>query len=105
MPDYPKPPGQWLSNHLKGTQAQAIAANTSGTTYIVDPAIPVATPGTATSTTSVPPLAAGQSYNCRAIIGNVSVDNFGNATGLPASGRSSWGIAVYNTTSKTWSQL
>jgi hypothetical protein len=90
MPNYPQPSSQWLAGVFTQISANLGALNSGGTSYIVDPAI-------ANASKTVP--------NARVILGNVTVDNFGNNTGLPATGRGKWGIATFNTSSKTWTQL
>ena len=90
MPSYPQPANQYFGNTLKGLK-QGVAANaSSSTTYIVDPTILNPSP---------------TNPNCMLIMGDVTVDNFGNSTGLPAtSARSKWGLAVYDPATLTWSQ-
>ncbi|MBV9805222.1 MAG: hypothetical protein JO130_18635 [Solirubrobacterales bacterium] len=90
MPNYPQPADQWLGNLFTQIRQMLGALSSGGTSYVVDPTI-------ANPSASTP--------NCRLILGNVTVDNFGNPTGLPASSsRSKWGLAVYNPATNTWSQ-
>jgi glycine/D-amino acid oxidase-like deaminating enzyme len=75
VPAYPSPSRQFLARTISRTAGVARALSAGGTTFVVDPTI-------------VNPSATNP--NCQAIIGSLSVDNFGNATGL-----SGWGIATF----------
>jgi hypothetical protein len=83
LPSYPQPTDQWFANLLSQLRQGVAALSAGGTFYVVDPTILNPSAG---------------SPNCKAIIGDISHDNFGNSTGL-----SGWGFASHKTGS--WVQL
>lgn len=83
MPPTINPPNRWLATQFENIWSAIRGLSQNQTTYVIDPTIlnPSAT-----------------NPNCKAIIGNIATDNFGNATGLIG-----WGIASKKTGS--WLQL
>jgi hypothetical protein len=75
MPNYPQPTAQWLAQQLSGLKVDVAALKATKTQYVVDP-----------------------SGVCQAIVGDITHDHEGNATGLTG-----WGIASFKT--KAWVQL
>lgn len=88
MPAYPKPPEQWLANHLRSTGETTRALSAASTMYVMEPVLLAA------------PNSEGHYYEekCVAIIGNVEYDNEQKPTGLTG-----WGIA--SKSSGTWKKL